>query len=553
MHFFILKLNSVSYTVTSVGAGPTIAFSAQSQLEEINFSRLEIDDLIAVYLDAPIASVNAVWKVVGDVVEKSFTFVKVFETSVGCTISAELQALLATNLIVDINEESFKSIRNRLCDGASAAVQIYSTNSVNRPHQRIVFGAPGVGKSNYLSQECGLFFIEKKEAEESLKEEILAGNPIGNQEPWFNHLGMKYANYIYPLLRERTEEQLMALWGVTQNQLWKMKTAAQATIDYKHHFNTIDINPCNYERVTFHPNYSYAQFVGTYKPIQDAEDESKIVYEYVPGPFMRIYCLAKRNPNENFLLLIEEINRANVAAVFGDVFQLLDRKNGASEYPIAASEDVQKFLRKHDIEENILSIPPNMYIWATMNSADQGVFPMDTAFKRRWEFEYIDINHNVSEINSFYLPTCKKNNGGNVSYVFENWNSLRKKLNDKLQFIGVNEDKLLGPFFINRSSLEEISRMINPQTNPDGEYIPVEFQITADDAGVQNKKKIEAFQKSFESKVLMYLYEDMRMYRPDIFQIKDNGKNIEKPRLSQIFDAFENDGIKIFNFSTDRS
>ena len=122
-----------------------------------------------------------------------------------------------------------------------------------------------------------------------------------------------------------------------------------------------------------------------------------------------------------------------------------------------------------------------------------------------------------------------------------------------MQFIGVNEDKLLGPFFINRSSLEEISRMINPQTNPDGEYIPVEFQITADDAGVQNKKKIEAFQKSFESKVLMYLYEDMRMYRPDIFQIKDNGKNIEKPRLSQIFDAFENDGIKIFNFSTDRS
>lgn len=96
----------------------------------------------------------------------------------------------------------------------------------------------------------------------------------------------------------------------------------------------------NVERVTFHPNYSYSQFVGTYKPIQ-GEKTSDIIYEYVPGPFMRVYVRALNHPKENFLLLIEEINRANVAAVFGDVFQLLDRKNGISEYPVATTEDIK--------------------------------------------------------------------------------------------------------------------------------------------------------------------------------------------------------------------
>ena len=86
-------------------------------------------------------------------------------------------------------------------------------------------------------------------------------------------------------------------------------------------------------------------------------------------------------------LIIEEINRADAASVFGDVFQLLDRdEEGKSVYSISASEDIKKYLEGEDISSGKLSIPSNMYIWATMNSADQGVYPMDTAFKRRWDF-----------------------------------------------------------------------------------------------------------------------------------------------------------------------
>lgn len=140
-----------------------------------------------------------------------------------------------------------------------------------------------------------------------------------------------------------------------------------------------------YERVTFHPDYTYSQFVGTYKPVMDEEGNS-IRYDFVPGPFMRVYVEALKSGRTDtpqpHLLLIEEINRAKVAAVFGDVFQLLDRDDdGVSEYEIQASEDIRRYLAK-ELGGNAdhykkIRIPNNMFIWATMNSADQGVFPMD--------------------------------------------------------------------------------------------------------------------------------------------------------------------------------
>lgn len=171
-----------------------------------------------------------------------------------------------------------------------------------------------------------------------------------------------------------------------------------------------DDNETDYERVTFHPDYSYANFVGTYKPVPfiDRDGKDAITYEYVPGPFMRVYVNALKSGRTEspkpYLLIIEEINRANVAAVFGDIFQLLDRDSQkVSEYPIQASEDIKKYLAKElgGEPDNYakIKIPNNMFIWATMNSADQGVFPMDTAFKRRWDFTYIGINDNDADLN----------------------------------------------------------------------------------------------------------------------------------------------------------
>jgi hypothetical protein len=317
----------------------------------------------------------------------------------------------------------------------------------------------------------------------------------------------------------------------------------------------------NMERVTFHPNYSYAQFVGTYKPIQ-GENPTDIKYEYVPGPFMRTYINALNNPEEKFLLLIEEINRANVAAVFGDVFQLLDRKNGVSEYPIATSEDLKKYLMGSleclkDKNINELSeeekkkcfemkIPANMYIWATMNSADQGVFPMDTAFKRRWEFEYISVNEpdQVAEIEKYVIPMCVNTEHG----YYVNWNALRTRINNILiDNCKINEDKLLGPFFISKSMLDDIKANKNEMDR----VLAIDEASRSDednDILVETHKKETSFMKAFESKVIMYLFEDVMKMRADkIFVRYAQDKN--KMIFSEICKAFEKDGEQIFGIT----
>lgn len=260
-----------------------------------------------------------------------------------------------------------------------------------------------------------------------------------------------------------------------------------------------------FERVTFHPEYTYANFVGTYKPISSGDGQ--IRYEYVPGPFMRIYAKACKNPDTNYLLIIEEINRANMAAVFGDIFQLLDRNDeGESEYAIAASEDIKGYLAKENVEETgMLKLPSNLFIWATMNSADQGVFPMDTAFKRRWDFTYIGVDdaEENDEVAKILNKPIESLNG-------TSWNTIRKAINDWMTDEGINEDKLMGPFFLSKKIL------------------------SADDDG-------KTFKEAFKSKVLMYLFEDAaKQKRTKLF------RSGEKMRYSVICDDFEEIGVNVF-------
>ena len=276
----------------------------------------------------------------------------------------------------------------------------------------------------------------------------------------------------------------------------------------------------NFERVTFHPNYSYSQFVGTYKPVptnyldKEGNEVHDITYKYVPGPFMRAYVQAKKSSNP-YLLLIEEINRANVTAVFGEVFQLLDREDGESEYEIETSEDMRKYLSKalggDESEYKRMKIPSNMYIWASMNSADQGVFPMDTAFKRRWDFEYIGINENEGEIKDIIVKL------GQPEQEIP-WNQLRKAINNKLsKDCKVNEDKLLGPYFLSKAIIDTSEDKIHLKNN-------------------------RAFLEAFKSKVIMYLYEDAgKQYKQKLFAgCSDYSK------YSLVCDEFDKKGEKIF-------
>jgi len=286
--------------------------------------------------------------------------------------------------------------------------------------------------------------------------------------------------------------------------------------------NDPHVSDDNTIRTTFHPDSDYSTFVGAYKPTmapmpvnafvgttvhhaKNADNEKayekKIVYKYVPQAFLKAYVAAWSDLDNPYFLVIEEINRGNCAQIFGDLFQLLDRNNmGSSSYAIHADEDITQFLAEDKrgfanlseeqknairsfvfvkdsgktgaIGEAILTgkkllLPPNLYIWATMNTSDQSLFPIDSAFKRRWNWEYMPIEYN------------KKNWLIAVGDRLYSWGMFLELINPEILELTGSADKQMGYFFVKAD--------------------------TNDKAG--NRNIIS--QKLFINKVLFYLWTDV--------------------------------------------
>ncbi len=205
------------------------------------------------------------------------------------------------------------------------------------------------------------------------------------------------------------------------------------------------------ERVTFYEDFDYTDFVGGLKPTRD--EYNQINYEFIPGAFTRILVDALNNPLKKHLLIIEELNRANAASVFGDVFQLLDRdENGTSQYEIYAGE-LADYLDKNVIgfskfKEDGVKIPGNFAIYATMNPADQNVQQIDSAFKRRWDMVYLPINFDSSEDNIGEII---------VEGFNKNWKFVGEAINKYLVTLGIDEDSRIGQHFLTKNQLQDIS------------------------------------------------------------------------------------------------
>lgn len=218
------------------------------------------------------------------------------------------------------------------------------------------------------------------------------------------------------------------------------------------------------ERVVFHPEYTNADFIGQILPVVT---EGHISYEFTPGPFTRILKAAVKDPSHYYHLVIEEINRGNAPAIFGEVFQLLDRVNGESEYGISNADIAKELYGKTDKK---IKIPSNLYILATMNTADQNVFTLDTAFKRRWLME--SIPNDFSECWFGDEPIC----GTKIT-----WEGFALTINEKIIEVKSgsvgNEDMRLGAYFVKAEELKN--------------------------------------QKAFAEKVLMYLWNDAFKYEQD--------------------------------------
>ncbi|MDE7419755.1 MAG: AAA family ATPase [Muribaculaceae bacterium] len=254
----------------------------------------------------------------------------------------------------------------------------------------------------------------------------------------------------------------------------------------------------NSVRTTFHPDSDYASFVGAYKPTMEnvpinsiygesvqfatgknghPGTEKKIVYKYVPQAFLKAYVAAWSNLNKPYFLIIEEINRGNCAQIFGDLFQLLDRNNaGSSSYAIHADEDISQFLsgdnkgfaslsddqkdaiRSFSLEKDngktqavgqdildgkLLLLPPNLYIWATMNTSDQSLFPIDSAFKRRWNWKYMPIEYSPLDKKTQQPIDWKFKIGDNLY----SWGQFLSKINPEIYTLTESSDKQMGYFF----------------------------------------------------------------------------------------------------------
>ncbi|MDB2421873.1 AAA family ATPase [Paracoccaceae bacterium] len=205
-------------------------------------------------------------------------------------------------------------------------------------------------------------------------------------------------------------------------------------------------------RTVFHPDLQNSDFFGCLKPQMDGK---KVRYGFSPGPFMKALAEAYKEPAEPVFLVIEELNRAAAAAVFGDLFLLLDRDDdGMGEYDVSfpSTESELWFEKETGAAHKALQLPSNLFIYATMNSADQGVYPIDTAFRRRWRQEYLPLDY-------------KSGPKGDVAYVGYTtgkyhslaWREFVKLLNGHLtssQTMDIAEDRLLGQWFVKNKELD---------------------------------------------------------------------------------------------------
>lgn len=395
------------------------------------------------------------------------------EKTIGRHITVKLPIRLMSN--------NLKYLREEKIENKNSVIESFITTN-EASSNRLEFGTKKIDGKDYvdfynsLYSNCKIVILKLK----GKCEYVVLGIRGEDSEKYFKHVDFEkqnneinYFDFKNKITKAEQvtyldENNLIGYCNIHENNDVKRKTGASNIILYgvpgagKSYY--IKTNYCSdenfIERVVFHPDYTYSDFVGQILPRVD--ENNKLKYIFTPGPFTKILKRAYEDPEHEYYLIIEELNRGNAPAIFGEIFQLLDRVDeaddehdasiiGESEYGIS-NYDVAKEV--YGNAEHQVKIPSNMYMLATMNTADQNVFTLDTAFQRRWNMKQI---RNVMSEEQEKI----KIEGTNITWeVFsEVINRLIVDINSEMSS---SEDKRLGAYFIkkNQFTIEKFSEKV---------------------------------------------------------------------------------------------
>lgn len=544
-NYYILSVDSFQDTFTRIDAGKDFYFELSVQNITGILSVLQGGDTVIVYRKSPVSGCTIVLQVVENAGNKT-KFRKVFE--IGNVVNPSVPDHdLENEYLVEISSDVYGVICKQMLDSIQGIMEVniseeeHQNNLKQRFEQYILHvlklkSTRQVGDLEKLSDrlvangvlERGVYQIDNiddytntlekiRESEEyvtykSERKEKSPNSGLACDQGMSNY--SKFLEYL-----AAKEETVPRIKGAENVLLYGVPGVGKS-----HEIQTKYCDdPERMERVVFHPDYTYSDFVGQILP---KVENDKLKYEFTAGPFTTLLAKAWNNPGKEYYLVIEEINRGNAPAIFGEIFQLLDRKTedshrydpseyGESEYPITNSDIATAVFG--DPEEKI-RIPSNMWILATMNTADQNVFTLDTAFQRRWK-----LHHMKNDVMSAGHSKTKIE-GSEIE-----WGTFASVINEMVTDYSLemmsSEDKRLGAYFVKKNELseEEFPEKVLKYLWDDA--FKMKKDAVFDDKFKSLETVIEAYELSEPDKLKAVLR--LEVYQKMLSKLKNNTKDEE--------------------------
>lgn len=544
-NYYILTVDSFQDTFTRIDAGKDFYFELSVQNITGILSVLQGGDTVIVYRKSPVSGCTIVLQVVENAGNKT-KFRKVFE--IGNVVNPSVPDHdLENEYLVEISSDVYGVICKQMLDSIQGIMEVniseeeHQNNLKQRFEQYILHvlklkSTRQVGDLEKLSDrlvangvlERGVYQIDNiddytntlekiRESEEyitykSERKEKSQNSGLACDQGMSNY--SKFLEYL-----AAKEETVPRIKGAENVLLYGVPGVGKS-----HEIQTKYCDdPERMERVVFHPDYTYSDYVGQILP---KVENDKLKYEFTAGPFTTLLAKAWNNPGKEYYLVIEEINRGNAPAIFGEIFQLLDRKTedshrydpseyGESEYPITNSDIATAVFG--DPEEKI-RIPSNMWILATMNTADQNVFTLDTAFQRRWK-----LHHMKNDVMSAGHSKTKIE-GSEIE-----WGTFASVINEMVTDYSLemmsSEDKRLGAYFVKKNELseEEFPEKVLKYLWDDA--FKMKKDAVFDDKFKSLETVIEAYELSEPDKLKAVLR--LEVYQKMLSKLKNNTKDEE--------------------------